>query len=112
MFKSLNQDGGFSVDKISASINTNTRKACFWMFAYMIYTPDLIDIIRKETAPAFANGSVDVHYLNEKCPQLTSVWMETIRMSAFSASVRYVVRETTIGGKILRRGNRVVIPYR
>ena len=32
-------------------------------------------------------------------------------MSAFSASVRYVTKDTLIGGKLLRKGSRPMIPY-
>lgn len=33
-------------------------------------------------------------------------------MSAFSASVRHVLEDTVIGGKLLRKGSRLMIPYR
>lgn len=95
------------------SINTNTRKACFWMLAYIIYQPELIDIIRTETEAAFSHdGYVDFHYLNDSCPQFGAIWSETIRMTAYSASVRHLTEDTIIGGKTLRKSNRVMIPYR
>lgn len=40
------------------------------------------------------------------------MWNETIRMSAYSASVRFITEDTIIGGKVLRKGNRLMIPYR
>ena len=43
---------------------------------------------------------------------MNAAWDETIRMSAFSASVRHVTDHTVIGGKLLRKGSRLMIPYR
>ena len=83
------------------------------MLAYIIYQPDLIDTIRTETAAAFDDsGRVDYHYLEDSSPRLGAVWYETIRMTAYSASVRYITKDTVIGGKILRKNNRVMVPYR
>ncbi|KAL8786221.1 MAG: hypothetical protein Q9213_002910 [Squamulea squamosa] len=93
-------------------INTNTRKACFWMLAYLIKHPQLLEQIRRETKPAFATGGLSIDYLKDSCPLLDGVWNETLRHSAFSASVRHITEDTVIGGKTLRKGNRLMIPYR
>ena len=95
-------------------INTNTRKAAFWLLAYVLYTPGLQEALREESERAFssADGKVDVQYLSERCPKLDGVWNETIRMSAYSASVRYVTEDTLVGNRILRKGHRVMVPYR
>ena len=73
---------------------------------------DLILKIREETAPAFENGNVDVSYIYDQCPRLFATFNEAIRISAFSASVRFVQEDTIIGQKRLRKGNRLMIPYR
>ncbi|KAL8851305.1 MAG: hypothetical protein Q9221_003750 [Calogaya cf. arnoldii] len=93
-------------------INTNTRKASFWMLAYLIKDPQLLQQIRHETEPAFKAGGLSVDYLKDSCPILDGVWNETLRHSAFSASVRHITEDTIIGGKTLRKGNRLMIPYR
>ncbi|GJN80327.1 hypothetical protein PLIIFM63780_003853 [Purpureocillium lilacinum] len=94
-------------------INTNTRKAAFWLISYIMHAPHLIDVIREETKDAFlADGSIDLEYLHKQCPQLDAMWNETIRMSAYSASVRFITEDTMIGGMVLRKGNRLMIPYR
>ncbi|KAK3303785.1 putative cytochrome p450, partial [Chaetomium strumarium] len=95
-------------------INTNTRKAAFWLLTYLLHRPSLINAVRTETDPAFLpDGSMDLSKLHDgSCPLLDSLWNETIRMSAYSASVRFITRDTVIGGKILRKGNRLMIPYR
>ncbi|KAL6233351.1 hypothetical protein BDW75DRAFT_215334 [Aspergillus navahoensis] len=97
-------------------INTNTRKAAFWLLTYILnYGPHYINIIRDETAAAFtanSNSSINLTHLHEKCPTLDAMWNETIRLAAYSASVRFLVADTQIGSKILRKGNRLMIPYR
>ena len=83
------------------------------MLSYAIYDPQLIEIIRAETEGAFDEcGRASFHYLNESCPQLGAIWDETIRMTAYSASVRHITADTTISGKTLRKNDRVMIPYR
>jgi cytochrome P450 len=83
------------------------------MFSYMLFEPSLLQIVREETNPAFKeDGSVDGDYLMNNCPRLKGIWQETVRLTAFSSSIRYITDDTVIGGKILRKGNRVVIPYR
>ncbi|KAF7586369.1 hypothetical protein BBP40_009015, partial [Aspergillus hancockii] len=96
-------------------INTNTRKAAFWLLTYILNNgPEYINLVREETLPAFSDGKTtpDLEYLHENCPHLDAMWNETIRLSAYSASVRFVTSDTIIGGKVLRKGNRLMIPYR
>ncbi|KAF2675970.1 cytochrome P450 [Lentithecium fluviatile CBS 122367] len=97
-------------------INTNTRKAAFWLLGFILQDPELYHSLCEEIQPAFSQGSSsftpDAHYLLEKCPRLNAAWDETVRMSAFSASVRHVLEDTVIGGKLLRKGSRLMIPYR
>jgi cytochrome P450 len=78
----------------------------------MIWEPALLDIVREETKPAFSGDKINVDYILNECPRFKGIWDETIRLTAFSSSVRYITDDTVIGGKILRKGNRLVIPYR
>ncbi|MCJ1312934.1 hypothetical protein MMC25_006610 [Agyrium rufum] len=97
-------------------INTNVWKACFWMLSYILFDPSLLSLIRQETAPAFPNnsdqspGSLNLAYLDSPttCPQLHAVWLEVVRLTVSTASVRYITHDTPIGGKILRKGNILV----
>ncbi|KAE8556219.1 hypothetical protein EYB25_000919 [Talaromyces marneffei] len=73
------------------AINTNTRKTAFWVLTYLLYNPSHIEPLRRQTANAF---------------------FETLRMSSNAASVRNVNKDTVIGYKHLRKGNRIMIPYR
>ncbi|GAB1311764.1 hypothetical protein MFIFM68171_01974 [Madurella fahalii] len=88
--------------------------AAFWLLTYLLHRPALIDLIRAETEPAFhSDGTIDPKHMHDgRCPPLDTMWNETIRMSAYSASVRFITRDTVIGGKVLRKGNRLMIPYR
>jgi len=111
---------GLSSDEIGVmmmtvywGLTTNARRAAFWVLTYSLYTPGLIDVLRAETAPALVDPSgVDFGYLAEKCPRLTAVWHETLRMAASAASVRFLTHDASINGWILRKGNRVMIPFR
>ncbi|ESZ95414.1 putative cytochrome p450 [Sclerotinia borealis F-4128] len=105
-------DRGIFFFQIYWSINGNTRKAPFWMLSYILYQPDLIEIIRKETNPAFSENGVDVAYLSKSCHILNSLWDETIRITASAASVRFLTKDIEIGNKILRKGNRIMMPQR
>lgn len=83
------------------------------MLAYLLQSPSLINIIRKETAPAFReDGTLDYGYLHTSTPQLDAMWNEMLRLSAFAASVRFITADTVVGSKVLRQGNRLIIPYR
>ncbi|KAK8127348.1 cytochrome p450 [Apiospora sp. TS-2023a] len=95
------------------AINTNSRKAAFWLMAYLLQTPSLIDVVREETAPLFrADGTFDFERLHSAVPQLDAMWNEMLRLASFAASVRYITADTVIGSKRLRKGNRLIVPYR
>ncbi|ROT37825.1 cytochrome P450 [Sodiomyces alkalinus F11] len=96
------------------SINGNTRKAPFWMLSHLLFNPTLLDLIRAETEPAISKNGIDLsHLLNtQTCPHLNSVWDETIRLAAYAASVRFLARDLQLGGKTLRKGNRLMMPQR
>ena len=82
------------------------------MLANMLFEPGLFQIVRDETKACFVDGKPDMKRLEANCPRLNGIWDETIRLSAYSSSVRYITDDTLIGGKLLRKGNRVMIPNR
>lgn len=47
-----------------------------------------------------------------QCPRLEAVFYEVLRLTAASTTMRKVIAPTEIGGKILRPGYRVLVPYR
>ena len=83
------------------------------MLAYLLQDPSLLEVVRQETAPAFrADGTVDFDYLHNSVPHLDAMWNEMLRLSSFAASVRFITEDTVLGGKVLRKGNRIIVPYR
>ncbi|KFA71541.1 hypothetical protein S40288_06846 [Stachybotrys chartarum IBT 40288] len=93
-------------------VSTNTRKAAFWLLFHLMENPSLIPAIRKEIAPAFQEHTIDVKHLHASCPHLENAWFETLRMSANSASARAVREDTIVGGHLIRKGRKIMIPYR
>ena len=57
-------------------------------------------------------GLTGLEYRLEHCAILDSVYNEVLRLTASSSSIRTVLSTTEIGGKQLRRGTKVLIPYR
>jgi cytochrome P450 len=86
--------------------------AAFWTVSYIIYNPDLIESLRKETSPAVKDGSIDTEYLDKHCPLLNSTFYECLRLISGSASIRRVNEDVTMSGMQLKAGNSVLIPIR
>ena len=82
------------------------------MLAYLLSDRGLLNSIRTETDPTVSDNNVDLERLMNHCPRLESVFYETLRLTGASSSVRRVIAPTEIGGKVLRSGHRVIIPYR
>lgn len=80
---------------------------------YLLHNPTQLEKIRQETAAAFQGDKlVDLDHLYENCPLLIDVWHETLRMYSHATSARAIKEDTVIGGKLLRKGHRIMIPYR
>ena len=89
------------------------NKISFWLVVHILFTPGLAESIREETQPAFrSDGSLDGNYTYSACPRLNGLWLETLRVSANSTAVRNVLSDTTIGGKLLRKNNKILISAR
>jgi cytochrome P450 len=85
------------------------------MLTYLLHNPSILAKFRQQTRPAFKNGHlVDPSYVQDplKCPDVEMIWHETLRLSGWSASVRLITQDTVIGGKLMRKGNRVMVPHR
>ena len=96
-------------------INTNARKTVFWMLTYLLRNPSYLDAFREEVAPAFDGDElVDMTYIHDatKCPQVDAIWHESLRLAGWAASVRLVTKDVLIGRKVMRKGNRVMVPHR
>ncbi|KAF2679174.1 cytochrome P450 [Lentithecium fluviatile CBS 122367] len=107
-----NRDIAIMVMTIYWGVATNTRKAGFWLMSYLLFNDELKAVICNEIAPAFKSGEVDQEYIVNDCPRFRGAWDETLRMTAFSSSVRYITRDTVVGNKLLQKGYRIMMPYR
>jgi cytochrome P450 len=91
----------------------NPANLVFWLLAHIVYDKDLMETIRKETAPAFtSNGSVDTYYLVNSCPHLESAWHEVLRLYTSVTSTRYITKDTMINNAHLKKGHAVLFSAR
>ncbi|KAL9083517.1 MAG: hypothetical protein Q9165_008498 [Trypethelium subeluteriae] len=93
----------------------NLAVTSFWMLTHLMRNPAYLAAFRTETAPAFHGDElVDVSFIQDasKCPQVDAIWHETLRLTGWAASVRLVTHDVVIGGKRMRKGNRVMVPHR
>lgn len=93
-------------------INGNAYKLCFWILAYALHDPNLLNNLRKETSPAIHEKGVHLDYLLDNCPYLEAVYNEVLRLTASSSTVRSVTHATDLHDIILSPGNIVLIPSR
>ncbi|RBR09353.1 uncharacterized protein FIESC28_09961 [Fusarium coffeatum] len=100
--------------KIFWGINGMTSILAFWLLARTVYTPNLLEELRAEVAPAFENGidtGPDMEYL-KTCPKLNATFYETLRVHGGASGFRRVVSDTTIAGYNFKTGSDVIMPYR
>lgn len=71
----------------------------FWIFAHLLYNPDILQLVREEVAAGMANGVSIMRYLTEQCPWLEAVYHEVLRLYAGSSLMRDVTEDTVIGVK-------------
>jgi cytochrome P450 len=79
------------------------------MISHILFQPELIEIIRDETAPAFEDdGTINTSYIAESCPRLKAIWLEVLRVYASSTSVRYITRDTQVGQYVLKKDHAII----
>ena len=102
--------------------NANTNLLAFWLLAHAIATPGLLDELRKETAPFVSLSSntiesIDIDGLLTNCPLTKSCFLETLRISTVSLSIRNVVEDfsvtdpTTKKSQTFRSGTFITVPH-
>ena len=83
------------------------------MMAQILYNPKLLAALRDEIDPVVCQGTAGLEYrLEQQCPRLKAVYLETLRLTASSSTLRGVQCTTDIGNKVLKRGASILIPYR
>ena len=88
------------------------HKVSFWIIAYLLHTPALLEAIREETAPGITEDAPNISYLIEQCPRLDAIYHEVLRLYMSNSLMRHVTATTKIGGKLLQKDRNVMVPYR
>lgn len=94
------------------STNGNAYKLCFWILAYALHDESLLASIRDEIGPMVNEGLTGLEFRLEHYARLGSVYNEVLRLTAPSSSIDTVLSTTEIRSKQLRRGTKVLMPYR
>ncbi|PVH95062.1 cytochrome P450 [Periconia macrospinosa] len=108
------QDIGAYLMSIYWVINGNAWKLAFWMLVHILNDESLLTEVQKEARESVAltdDPSAMVEHL-EKSALLLSIWNEALRFCTSAITIRDVARETEIGGKMLKAGARVIVPYK
>ncbi|KAL4949267.1 putative cytochrome P450 [Aspergillus filifer] len=117
----LLRDLGLSDEEIArmfmlhtSSIIGNMYKLSFWLLAYILHDKSLLESMTAEIRPAVnpKTQTVDHTYLTDNCPILDSLYSEVLRLVVTSPMTRYVSETSTVGGKTLKEGSKVLIIYR
>ncbi|MCJ1288256.1 hypothetical protein MMC26_007611 [Xylographa opegraphella] len=93
-------------------INANAYKSCFWTMAHILFDPGLLVTIRKEVDAVFAEGTANLEARLESCPMLEAVYLEALRLTSASGTIRNVRHTTELGDVTLQQGTNIVVPYR
>lgn len=96
---------------VSYRINANAYRSAFWTLAYVLQDQSLVAALREEISPVFAQCTTNLGPRIENCSLLESVYLESLRLSSASATIRTVRNTTTVGDFTLRKGIEVIVPY-
>ncbi|KAH7115907.1 cytochrome P450, partial [Dendryphion nanum] len=88
----------------------NVYKLAFWLTAYLVQDQELVERIREEVSPAVSlDGTVDETFLQTKCSQLDALINEALRLTVTSPLGRVVMEDTVMGGKVLKKGHKIML---
>ena len=77
--------------------------------AHLVHDQELLERVRLEVLPAVRGDFIDEKYLLEQCPQLEALVNETLRLTVTSSLARVVTETCVVGGKILQKGNKIMV---
>lgn len=69
-------------------------------------------LAKEETEAAWTAEKLDIKYLCAHCLNLDSIFNEVLRLKNTAAAARVVSKKATLGGKELRPGSTIVVPFR
>lgn len=81
----------------------------FWLVAYLVHNPKLLEQLRQEVLPSLQGTSLKESYLSEQCPKLDALINETLRLTVASSLARVVTQTSVVGGKTLKPGNKIMV---
>ncbi|KAG8834044.1 hypothetical protein FRC17_009682 [Serendipita sp. 399] len=96
------------------ALQANAIPTAFWIVYGLLYHPEDRIKLEKEVSPAFdeSNRLVNLDHLVRNSPFLNSVYWESLRYSAGSASVRKLTEDVIIGGRTLYKDSMMMLPTR
>lgn len=71
-----------------------------------------MESIQTEVTATMPDGKLNMKGLMDESPRLNSLIDEVLRLHTNSISVRFILEDTILAGKIFRKGNRIMMPYR
>lgn len=80
--------------------------------AHVLFDPPLLAALRAEISPVLAEGTANLESKLERMPLLEAVYLEALRLSSSSGTIRKVRYTTELGNMTFQRGANVLIPYR
>ena len=92
--------------------NINVYRLTHWVLSYVLCDSELLNAVKTEIQPAFRHNSIDYGHIYERCPRLTAIYTELLRLTFGSFSVRKVITPVVMGSKKLRSNSSVIIPIR
>ena len=76
--------------------------------SYLLFNPELAQIIRDETSAAFASDIVDYNII-ESSRVLRGAWLEMLRLSTSPLTIRHITEDFEMKGLRLRRGGLAIL---
>ncbi|QMW47793.1 hypothetical protein G4B11_011311 [Aspergillus flavus] len=105
-------------------LNSNVNAISHWMIAHLMNNPTVVNEIREEIAPMMraldSSPTIDGTILADvskdpllnSCPIMNSTFNETLRFTATGSSFRETTRDTTLDGRRIPKGTKIIIPQR
>ena len=106
----------FEIGNVLAAL-ANVTPTTFWMIWHVYSNPSVLESLRSELAQAVSstvnpNGTkswqLESHKLVNECPLLNSVFQEVLRIRSTNASVRVVMKDTTLDDRYFLKKDSVI----
>ncbi|KAK4161120.1 cytochrome P450 [Cladorrhinum sp. PSN259] len=97
---------------------SNEYNAAFWLITEMLHDQELLDAIITETEAAWfptgPDGALELNtkHLAMRSPNMDSLFNEMLRSRNGATALRHLTRDTVVGGKMLKKGDNVVVPFK